>query len=404
MKWIQYIREKGLKHFFEILWRYKIEIIFEKVMFFFTKNKNLQNIILIESHNDFDCNGGAFYDYLIANHYNQKYRIVWLVKNKRSNYKNLPKNVTCVPLFGPSLRKAYYLCLAKYLLCDCECPTKIRSDQIFVYCSHGAGGLKKIKGKVSIPTFFDYILLQSQKYGPIQAEQWSIPFPSKKNVFIGYPAHDTFFVEDKSEIQKVTHRKYKKVILWMPTFRKGGGFQRNDSNKEQKLGIPLFQTLQEYSKLNDQLKQLDAFLIIKIHPMQDLSDLKIKDLSNIKVLTGKDIKKLKINNYKLMKCTDALISDYSGAAYEYLLLNKPIAYVLDDMKEYKLGFVVEDIHKLIAGHEIYNLNDFNSFISDVLYDQDIYREHRERLRDYIYEYHDGKASERLVDLLGLKKD
>ena len=43
-----------------------------------------------------------------------------------------------------------------------------------------------------------------------------------------------------------------------------------------------------------------------------------------------------------------MISDYSGAAYEYLQLNRPIGYVLDDVNEYISGFVVEDIHQLIV--------------------------------------------------------
>ena len=48
----------------------------------------LKDIIVLESHNDFDSNGGAFYDYLIKNGYNKKYKIVWMLKNPKP--KNLP--------------------------------------------------------------------------------------------------------------------------------------------------------------------------------------------------------------------------------------------------------------------------------------------------------------------------
>ena len=187
----------------------------------------------------------------------------------------------------------------------------------------------------------------------------------------------------------------------MPTFRKGGGFNRNDSLKEQKLGIPLIESLEEYISLNDKLKKMDILLIIKIHPKQDLSNLGIKKLSNIIVLTANDVKKLNVDNYRLMKCTDALISDYSGAAYDYLQLNKPIAYVLDDMNEYKIGFVVDDIHKLIAGQEIYNIEDMMKFIKDVSDENDIYKDKREEIKNYIYEFNDGNSCERLAKLLKL---
>ena len=102
-----------------------------------------------------------------------------------------------------------------------------------------------------------------------------------------------------------------------------------------------------------------------------------------------------------MKCTDALISDYSGAAYEYLQLNRPIGYVLDDVNEYISGFVVEDIHQLIAGHEIYDFEQFKNFIMDVVNHNDKYKEKRIKVRDYIYKYHDGHSSERLAKLLNL---
>lgn len=400
MKLIRYLKKYGVKHTIEVVYIYKLEIILEKLTYILTRNIRLKDAIIIESHNDFDCNGGAFYKYLLKNHYNEKYKIIWLVRKKMKS--KLPYNVTTIPLYGPSLRKAYYVCTSKFFTFDCECVSKPRNDQIMVYCGHGTGGLKNVKGKICIPTKCDYLLVQSEDYAPIQANQWSLDYPNDKIVAIGYPAQDVFFNGKISlELKKITENQYCKVVLWMPTFRKGGGYNRNDSTKEQKLGIPLIESLSQYNVLNDFLKRNNILLIIKIHPKQDLSNLGVYDLSNIKVLTGNDIKSLNIDNYELMKCADALISDYSGAAYEYLQLDRPIAYVLDDLNEYIAGFVVDDIHKLIAGHEIYNYADFENFLTDVIYDIDKYKEKRRKVRDYIYMYHDDKSSERLVKLLNL---
>lgn len=397
---IKYLQENGVERAIKVFYDYKLELLLEKIMFVFTKHKKLNDVIMIESHNDFDCNGGAFYNYLIKNGYNKKYKIVWLVR-KKSGVK-LPENVETVPLYGPCLRKAYYVCTAKYFTYDCENVRKMRRDQIMVYCGHGAGGLKSVKGKVKIPNYVDYILALSKAYEPIQENQWSIKDSDRRVVTIGYPAQDVFFDGSKSdEVQKITAQKYKKVILWMPTFRKGGGYRRNDSRKEQKLGIPLIETQEQYLRLNEYLAENDVFLIVKIHPKQDLENLKIEDKSNIKVVTGETVKELKIDNYALMKCADALISDYSGAAYDYLQLNRPMGYVLDDMNDYIAGFVVEDIHTLIAGAEIYNFEQLESFIVDVITEEDPYKEKREKIRDYIHEYHDANSSKRLVELLGL---
>ena len=187
----------------------------------------------------------------------------------------------------------------------------------------------------------------------------------------------------------------------MPTFRRGGGFQRNDSLQEQPLGIPLINNMDEYINLNKMLNSINVLLIIKIHPMQILDNLKIYDLSNIKVLTGQQIKDLNIDNYRLMSCCDAMISDYSGAAYDFIQLDRPLAYVLSDMKEYKLGFVVEDIKPLLGGKEIYNYQDLKDFIGDVIAGNDLYKEKREKLRDYFYKYHDTNNCKRLVEFMKL---
>ena len=165
----------------------------------------------------------------------------------------------------------------------------------------------------------------------------------------------------------------------------------------------MFNNIDEYNQINEFFKSNESLLIIKIHPKQDLSNLKIENKSNIKVLAGETIKKLKINNYKLMNCSDALISDYSGAAFEYLQTDKPIAYVLDDMKDYKQGFVVEDIHTLIAGEEIYNLNDFKNFVSNVINEKKKKKKRRREVRDYIYNYNDGNSCKRLTELLNMVK-
>ena len=306
MNVIRYLKEKGVKRAFQVIWQYKLENILEKVVYIFTKNKPLQDKILIESHNDFDCNGGAFYDYLIKEGYNKKYKIVWLVR-KKVKYK-LPKNVETVPLYGPSIKKAYHICTAKYVTFDCEGVNKLRTEQKVVYCSHGAGGLKNIKGKLNLPNSVDYILLQSPNYAPIQVNQWGLNIEDKRLTYIGYPSFDILHSEDKNEIKKITNKQYKKIVLWMPTFRKGGGINRNDSLKEQALGIPLFNNLDEYNEINECFKENNSLLIIKIHPKQDLSNLKIQDKTNIRVLTGNSVKKLNINNYKLMRNKIILIN------------------------------------------------------------------------------------------------
>ena len=397
---ISYLRKNGIKHALKVVYQYKIDKVIIALLKPFLKNKPLQNIIIIESHNDFDCNGGAFYEYLIRNGYNKKYKIVLLLKHHELKPNDLPENVVCVPLFKPNIMKDYYICRAKIFTADNTVTDKVRDDQQSYYFTHGAGGLKNVHGYININNTVDYVLMQSENYAPIQAYQYSLHYPSKRLLFLGYPIHDVLNSESSLELSKLTSRKYNKVILWMPTFRKAIG-NRIDSNKEQALGIPLINTQNELVKLNNILKHKDSLLIIKIHPMQDVKGLKIKTMSNILVLTNREVKGLNIDNYRLMANTDALISDYSGAAYDYLQLNKPIGYVLEDMNDYKLGFVIQDIKNLIAGHEIYNIMDLEKFIVDIIGGNDKFREKREMIKNYIYKYNDTNNCKRIVEFMGL---
>lgn len=403
MNIFKYIINNGIGHTFDVIWQYKIDLVIQKIFNIVLKNKPLQDIIVIESHNDFDCNGGAFYDFLIKNGYNKKYKIIWLLKHPENKPNDLPYNVECVKMFSPSLKKDYYNVVAKYFTFDNTILKKYRSEQRFFYLTHGCGGLKNVKGLININNDIDYALLQSENYAPIQAEQYSMLYPSKKIVYLGYPAHDVMYNADGEEIKKITSKEYKKKIIWMPTFRKGGGYKRNDSTKDLAMGLPLIKNIEEFNKLNTYLKDNDTLLIIKLHPMQDLSDLKISNMSNIIILTGSDVKKKNIDNYRLLPCTDAMISDYSGVAYEYLQLDKPISYILDDMDDYKLGFVVDNIDSLLAGPKIFNLEDMLSFIEAVINDSDSYIEKRHQIRDYIYKYHDGNSCKRLAEFMGLVK-
>ncbi len=404
MRLIEKLKKDGAKKTLQDIYVYQIDkyvLIFLK---FILKKKPLKEIIMIESHNDFDCNGGAFYEYLINEGYNKNYKIVWLLKHPEKAPRQKPLNVDFVPLFKPSIKKDYYICRAKYFTSDNETILNKREGQVVFYLTHGAGGLKNVIGKINIPDSVDYILIQSEKYAPIQARQYSLEYPSDRLVYLGYPAHDVMLNADQKEIKKITKKEYSRIILWMPTFRKGGGEDRNDSRAEQSMGIPLIENEEQFEELNAFLHLNDVLLIVKIHPMQDLESLKIRTKSNIIVLTGDDVKKLDVDNYRLLPCVDAMISDYSGIAYEFLQLNKPIAYVFADAVDYKLGFVVDDVDQLIAGEKIYSIDDMEKFILDVIEGNDPYRERRKAIRDYIYKYNDNNNCKRLADFMGLKKE
>lgn len=395
-------KKHGLKESLTIIWERKIDVLIRKIILFFVKNKPLKNKIIIASHNDFDTNGGVFYEYLIEHGYNKQYKIVWLCRNPKYMQKKLPNNVVCYSWFTPNWQRDMDICTAKYFLADDWIQEKVRSEQMSIYCTHGAGILKNVKGKIVIPDSVDYILAPSENFAEVFAYQLSVKNFAKRLVYLGYPVNDILYKNDLSEINKLTDKYYSKVVIWMPTFRKGNAGERLDGYKEQKMGVPLIDNYTDYKALNYLLNKNKMLLIIKIHPMQDLENLKIYNCSNIIVLTADDVKKKNIDNYRLLCCTDALISDYSSIAAEYFHLDKPIAYCLDDINEYKIGFVMDDITKLMPGNKIYKFGDMVDFLKMISDGLDHYKRERHEIFDWLFKYHDGKSCYRLANFMGLE--
>lgn len=396
---ILYAKSHGIKGTWDIIYRYKMNQVLRKLAIKITAHKPLQDTIVIESHNDFDSNGGAFYDYLIDNHYNDKYKIVWLLKNKKPDH--FPKNVSAFYLYKPSLKEQMTICTAKYILTCQDAIGSERDGQISVYLTHGTVGLKAFKGKCTLPSNLSYILMPSKYLQPILAEQYEINNTNVRYVHVGFPIHDYLYSSKSGALTKITTHKYNKVVLWMPTFRKGVAFGREDSTTIAPLGIPIFDNINDIQNLNQYLKRNDVLLVIKIHPMQDLSTVKVHNLSNIQVLDGRSVKKYGVNNAQLMKDADALISDYSSAAFDYMHLDRPVGFTMDDAKDYKLGFIVKDPMELIGGQIINNKEDFLIFIDDVINSRDTYREKRHEVFGKIFQFKDGKSCQRLAEFLKL---
>ena len=346
----------------------------------------------------------AFYDYLIKNNYNDKYLIIWLLRNKKNTTrKKLPKNVKSYSRFSPAVLKNYYIVRAKLFTADGLVINKLRKDQVSVFFDHGSFSLKSVKKYIALPDSIDYYLTASANFDPIFCETRNVPYSSSKLIHLGYPMHDVFYQDIPSELPKISKKKYDKVILWMPTFRKGLE-GRNDSNAEYTYGIPLIMNQDEFDTLQRILEELDILLIIKIHPMQDKYSTKLlmKCASeNISILTGDTVKQLDIDNYRLLKDADALISDYSSIVYSYILLDRPIGFVLSDLNDMKYGFCVDNPDFFMTGQRIYTLDDMISFIQNVSENKDEYREERRNLCNWLHEHQDGNSCERIVKFLNL---
>lgn len=362
------------------------------------RNEPLEDIIMFESTNDVDGNSGALYYYLKQQ--KSKHKFVWVLK-KESNKKFFEKSGDVGLCTSESIDDyidyIYYINSAKWQIWDNLSIPKKRNDQINVFLQHAGLGYKLIDKFFKTPDYVDYWLCVNEFVKSMI--QPSFRFPEEtKTIYGTYPRNDVLLQGEWSELEKLTHEKYDKVIIWAPTLRQSMYFNRNDSDLEYPYGIPIIYHREDMDRLNQYLKNNSILMIIKPHPAQRMNYM-TKDYSNVIVLDSDKVKK--VHAYKLLTQTDAMISDYSSIVFDYMLLDRPIAWAIEDINHFKLDFLMENPEEYMPGEKIYDMDDLFTFLSHVKSGEDVYRNERTIISKRVNADMDCLGCENVVMRLGL---
>lgn len=368
------------------------------------KNENI--ILFFTNIPGFNDNNRALYEYLISNHYNDKYKIVISIPD----YRVKKFKITNVIFVSPIVGLLYFL-VAKYCFFDGGTyKVKPSNNQCVVSLWHGTP-LKKIGRNVEkslrIDRYNDFTKIVCTSDNLIHI--FSESFECKKNdvLVLGYPRNDNLFDKnDYINLFGLNKSNYKKSIIWMPTFRKSiNGRYNTNTGQFDNRWFPLFENEQEMDQLNVKLKEIECLLFIKLHPLAIQNSYEYFSYSNLLVVNNEIMNKVDIQNYKLLSNFDALITDYSSVYFDYLLLDRPVAFVVNDIKNYRnqRGFTFENPIDLMPGDFITNKNNFYSFLDSVIAETDNYRKSRHDVNDFINTYKDNNSSYRILNYCGIMK-
>lgn len=358
----------------------------------------LDDIIMLESTNDVDGNSGALYRYLKSN--GSKHRFIWVLK--RENSKSLLEGSGDIGLCSRDNLEdykeyIYYLNTAKWQIWDNLSIPKMRSDQINVFLQHAGLGYKKIDKFFKPLDYIDYWLCVNEFVKEMIQPSFHMP-DSVKTIYGTYPRNDILLQGPWNELEKLTDRQYAKTIIWTPTLRKSKYFDRSDSDLEYPYGIPVVYNEKDMNDLNSFLSERNTLLIIKPHPAQKRDYLET-DFTNIIFLDSD--RKEKIDTYKLLTQMDAMISDYSSIVFDYMLLDRMIAWAIDDMDHFKLDFLMDDPTEYMPGEKIYSMEDLICFISHVCDGTDLYHDERRKICKRVNSQSDISGCENIAKVLGL---
>lgn len=368
------------------------------------KNKNKVCFI---SHPDFSDNCMSVFDYMISKKMLQ-YEIVWLVNDSYipSDMDELKKQFKIKIIKLKSFLGILNYMTSKHIfythgaLNGIECLGK----QIVVNLWHGMP-LKNI-GYLDNKTeedvaHFTFTIATSEQFQNVISKVFRVD--KSKVLITGLPRNDKMN-KFRNILNKlgIDGKRYNKKILWMPTFRKSSvGDKRNDGiSKDGQL--PLLSS-EELKDFNTYLNDNNILLLVKLHPMDSLQKSDFCELSNIKIIVNDDFEIIEEQLYSIFNEIDALITDYSSVYFDFMILNKPIGFVMDDLGEYNSsrGFVFDDIYAWIPGPIIKNVAQLHSFAQKVNADIDDYKDIRETINNKTNKYSDFNNTERLFDKLEL---
>lgn len=243
-----------------------------------------------------------------------------------------------------------------------------KPGQTIVNLWHGCG-YKDAQG--GGPSFyqtnpFDLALVPGPVFVGTKSKFWGCP--KEKIAPIGYPRYDELLSPSPraDAYRKKLCPKGEKLVLWLPTFRKS---VRGEYAEEHiaAFELPPLADAEELRRLDALLAQLGIVLCVKRHPSQVRYKSEELRLHHVVFIAQEDLEQNGLSLYELLPKSDALISDYSSAAIDYMLVDKPIAFALSDYEEYKKarGFVFEDPLHYMPGHHLYGAEDMAAFLRDV---------------------------------------
>ncbi len=389
---------------FRLINRICCSIILGIFRFIFPLNENM---IIFESEGDFSDNSFALYDYMQRRGFFRKYKAVWLVSTP-SYYRNRKDCIVCSKNVRPyNLRTIYCLAVAKYFFydhCNILIPYGKRKDQVIFNLWHGAG----FKGNSASDIkhdIVDFLSSLSDFWSEHLAKFCSTDI--SKTVVTGYPRNDYFFCPVAENVRKFAEKsgwtRFQKIIFWMPTFRKSTNSNLAEDYYRGDTGLPVIYSRADMAEFNDFLCSLNLYLVFKVHHLQMDYPIFSETFSNIAIVSDNQIQENGFQLYQLLSISDCLITDYLSVSVDYLLLDRPVIYTMDDYEEYKnsRGFLFDNVADYFAGHHVYNKKEFSAAIREIAEGKDPFKEARKKILPVMHKYTDGMSSRRVLECAGL---
>ncbi len=201
-----------------------------------------------------------------------------------------------------------------------------------------------------------YFVGSTRLFSDHQAEGFGVP--AERLLLTGNPRTDQLW-------RSVDHERLSELgitgdfVVWMPTFRRTkavGAMRQLSETSDSEDGGPA-----DLDVLLDGLRQRGLQLVIKPHPM----DAQLRLWGGAVTITDEDLVRVGVSLYSVLGCSRGLVTDYSSVWVDYLLLDRPLAFLVPDRDSYSRALVPPDVLEWVPGELVGDDQPFATFLADL---------------------------------------
>lgn len=361
-------------------------------------------LIVFMSQPDFACNPHALWKYVTEN---TDFDTAWIVKKKDRYFALLERGIRCAVYDTADSYKI--LSEADIIVANTYTFLNIpkRDDQLLVNLWHGSG--------VKAHDFYDHNLNPRHA---IKLKNYfakvdlmcvhslddrfklaaMLNYDLRKIYITGQPRLDCVASsngkEKLAQLFGESILKYKRLIFFAPSYRSNMSCHAGKIFSDNIFRVEDF----DDAEFGGFLEKNDAALIYKLHPIEQtaFSGRNFSMNDRCFELTDTMLFDNDIRYDELLNAFDVMVSDYSSIVYDFLLLDRPIVYLLPDFDEYKQakGFVFSNIDAFMPGEKTADFKGLMSALTNAFENPEQYAAARNNVILNRFDYTDGKSTER----------
>lgn len=375
-----------------------------------------KDMILFNSFPDIGGNSLMLYRYIVKNEPEllKTHQIIWCINGNdlqtAEKLLNTASDFRNYKIFKKkSISGLWMYCRSKYIITTHNYITGVKTcgTQKHFNLWHGMpfkaiGNMLESGGEGDVIQA-DYTLATSEIFQEIMAKVFGLP---KDRVMVtGQPCNDVLFSKGEA-LKKLGIRKndYKKVILWMPTYRKSMVGSIREDGDANSFGVSEIAE-RYFEEFESILKEQNLLLLIKPHPMDVICRMELPESRYMKVCKNTQLDEAGVVLYELLAESDVLFTDYSSVFIDYLNLKRPIAFVCGDMDSYgeNRGFCFNPPRDYLPGEMIKTYDELKAYIENISEVNETWENKREEINRLFNRYSDNQSSKRVYEYIFKQK-